>query len=1166
MAWGKFASKNMFDPQWYLRREKMIIYQLAMILMVCSESVGTAALSDYVDQQDYLERAFPGSHIHNNDIVGIASFNIFIGVAVATIFGAAFFFDLFWPDRYESPGVKLAWKISAVAVCVGALADALAYTVIVATHKCWVDGVSGEDENALLEKAGQPSWLYRKNPMAVASIVLLWLGLVFTIASTFILFKFYAHNEAYGPKSHAALEAEKTQGEQSLVENPPKPTPPPVPQYPENPNYFSDKYTRAEDVIARSVQIHLPSIDHLTYTALPIVNSFTPLHKSCFHQLLRRPPIKMSTPMVVDKTRTETLRKVTKKVEALFVIAAANQGRKIPTVSRDVIIQQHRNLKQKADENFQEAQLKRCMISDYREPANPVVPVEKLRKLLVKDLVIGKHHKGCYLKVRLTATAFRAELAVQSVVEDEQGACCLIRLYFRDEDNTANDHLPQGYVIIIRDPYIWSSGECEAFFVRVDHPHDLVYLYPWKDAYAKLVPSNWKSTLNFDMLEIPSLLQLASICCRQEEFHSALLKYDCVESKARKLSDTSKAAQIIDDCRLRRAGIHVKLRQHLLGAPDIDAILRKSPQNIVALHLRALRYYYIGRYDLCQEELAKLMTNDPDNFLYKDLRLRAKERHEEVKLGKYNWKGMRQLACGVYIDLDHADYTNPVKLKKTPKGRRIFTARDVKRGDLLMVVKAVAIVTLEASNSCVQLSYRDGRLETEFGVGPYLTSEIIERLKREPAGFYEKTLCLMEDGGYTSCGYKLPDGTKVRDAFHIEEIRRINSLNITNLPIHPGQSLAYLPMGTMPLSRLTAYNSGLWFLPSFLRHSCIPNAHRTVIGDMMIIRAGRDMPKDTKVTISCVTPSTWEYPLVKFICTCPVHEYDAVDGNKPGASEESHYRQKLWDQFTVECERIEKARTKPEKWAKLKLNDLLPSMMSKLVAIERTMPPASQVPHVQLAHRYRYIAAAYYSSGQRRHALCAYYKVLDSLGVEYYVMDNIDKLMVINHGQCSEDLLHAYRDLAALATTPGLKKAWRKASIDIYEILYGERLSYDSVVHTLEFVDGKDQCPCVGIDNFAINDPKETKKRFGIDETMESEWIATTEGIAMAQFMTLAAKKAWVKTVETEIMEDDIRKKALEMLIQHTTEKERKARARKPAEQGTHEEEAGNKENEEKKN
>jgi len=67
--------------------------------------------------------------VQNNDIVGIFSFNIFVGIAVATIFGSGFFFDLFWPERKESKSVKLAWKICSLVVSIIAFADALALTV-----------------------------------------------------------------------------------------------------------------------------------------------------------------------------------------------------------------------------------------------------------------------------------------------------------------------------------------------------------------------------------------------------------------------------------------------------------------------------------------------------------------------------------------------------------------------------------------------------------------------------------------------------------------------------------------------------------------------------------------------------------------------------------------------------------------------------------------------------------------------------------------------------------------------------------------------------------------------------------------------------------------------------------------------------------------------------
>lgn len=43
--WSKFKGSYMFTPVYHLRRTKMIVYQLAMILCVCSEAVGTAALA-----------------------------------------------------------------------------------------------------------------------------------------------------------------------------------------------------------------------------------------------------------------------------------------------------------------------------------------------------------------------------------------------------------------------------------------------------------------------------------------------------------------------------------------------------------------------------------------------------------------------------------------------------------------------------------------------------------------------------------------------------------------------------------------------------------------------------------------------------------------------------------------------------------------------------------------------------------------------------------------------------------------------------------------------------------------------------------------------------------------------------------------------------------------
>ncbi|KAI4611610.1 uncharacterized protein J4E87_010460 [Alternaria ethzedia] len=187
MQWGKFKSGYMWNNTYHNRRTKFIIYQLAMILCVVSESLGTAALSDYVDQQKFVSKLDRNVMIHNNNFVGIASYNIFVGIFVATIFGAAFFFDLFWPERQESRGVINAWKACSVFACMLTLSDALAYTYITASKSAHLTGTDFERGQGLLsqfKKAGETPLAYNKNGRAIASVVFLWPGMIFTFVSS----------------------------------------------------------------------------------------------------------------------------------------------------------------------------------------------------------------------------------------------------------------------------------------------------------------------------------------------------------------------------------------------------------------------------------------------------------------------------------------------------------------------------------------------------------------------------------------------------------------------------------------------------------------------------------------------------------------------------------------------------------------------------------------------------------------------------------------------------------------------------------------------------------------------------------------------------------------------------------------------------------------------
>jgi len=180
----------------------MIIYQVAMILAIISESVGTAALSDYVDQQDGISTRSGGrAMVHNNSFIGIASYNIFVGIYVSTILGSGFFFDLFWPERTETRSVRLAWKICAVLACAMIFADALALTVIVARNHAYITGVSAELAQTLYNNNKTPNFIYRKNAYCVTSAVFIWPAALATFYSTYIMFKSHVHDDKFGPKS-----------------------------------------------------------------------------------------------------------------------------------------------------------------------------------------------------------------------------------------------------------------------------------------------------------------------------------------------------------------------------------------------------------------------------------------------------------------------------------------------------------------------------------------------------------------------------------------------------------------------------------------------------------------------------------------------------------------------------------------------------------------------------------------------------------------------------------------------------------------------------------------------------------------------------------------------------------------------------------------------------
>jgi hypothetical protein len=89
------------------------------------------------------------------------------------------------------------------------------------------------------------------------------------------------------------------------------------------------------------------------------------------------------------------------------------------------------------------------------------------------------------------------------------------------------------------------------------------------------------------------------------------------------------------------------------------------------------------------------------------------------------------------------------------------------------------------------------------------------------------------------------DGSPTIDTFQVQTVIEYNSFGYTSGRF----SRAY---GNAVYAEEGARSSGLWCQASYMNHACLFNAQRSFIGDMMIVRATKDIPGGTEITIPYV--------------------------------------------------------------------------------------------------------------------------------------------------------------------------------------------------------------------------------------------------------------------------------------------------------------------------
>ncbi|KAM0716330.1 hypothetical protein Q7P37_007775 [Cladosporium fusiforme] len=129
------------------------------------------------------------------------------------------------------------------------------------------------------------------------------------------------------------------------------------------------------------------------------------------------------------------------------------------------------------------------------------LPPHALRKIPISDLKAEVHHLGSVLIVRRIGIIAQTWARLVAAVEDENGNTCFLTFYHHNRDVPAEEFMPEGAVLAIKQPYLRvdhahvTEQDPKAYFlcIRVDHPSDLVVL-PVSDTS---IPSKFASETIF---------------------------------------------------------------------------------------------------------------------------------------------------------------------------------------------------------------------------------------------------------------------------------------------------------------------------------------------------------------------------------------------------------------------------------------------------------------------------------------------------------------------------------------------------------------------------------------------------------------------------------------------------------------------------------------------
>jgi hypothetical protein len=245
--------------------------------------------------------------------------------------------------------------------------------------------------------------------------------------------------------------------------------------------------------------------------------------------------------------------------------------------------------------------------------------------------------------------------------------------------------------------------------------------------------------------------------------------------------------------------------------------------------------YQLGHYADALKAFERALILAPSDLQGHQQLEKTRKRLLEQQEGIYDFAEMIDEVTKNGFSVDRASFLAKTEVRQTQdRGRGLFATKDIRMGDLIMCEKAF------------MAAHSDDRTP-EPTLPVWLSS--VQRVIDNPS--QSKALLGLYAGEPRTSPIPAPiiDGVPVVDTFKVSKVLDLNGFSYTV----GRESHAY---GTSAMTaRDSPRSTGLWIHVANANHACLSNAARSFLGDMIILRAARDIKNGEEITVTYQNPA-----------------------------------------------------------------------------------------------------------------------------------------------------------------------------------------------------------------------------------------------------------------------------------------------------------------------